>query len=140
MVQSTFFPNVENSWHVYLSIGLTIWYVPEEPVNSTPDVSYFLLFFWASRPGYYVQRGHFFLKIFGVHFYTIKTGTLTPEFDFLNIFPIFSSKKHILDPKIFKKTTIMLHKGSRAGGPEKKTKSKKRPGYYLRGLPVFKFR
>ena len=37
-----------------------------------------------------------FFENFGVHFYTIKTETLIPEFDFLNLFPIFYLKKQIV--------------------------------------------
>jgi hypothetical protein len=74
-----------------------------------------------------------FFENFGVHFDTFKTGTFTPKFDFLNLFPIFSSKKQILGvyvpvlnvskwtPKFSKKIT-MLHIVSRTGGPEKNEK------------------
>ena len=84
--------------------------LPEDPVNPTPDVSYFLFICLASRPGYYVQHGYFFCENFGVHFNTIKTGTLTPEF---SSFPHFFFKKSNsggpglncvkMDPKTYKK-------------------------------------
>ena len=53
-------------------------YLPEDLVDSNPSVSYFLFFFWTTRPGYYVQHGYFFLKILG----SILTQ-IRPEFVFL---------------------------------------------------------
>ena len=67
----------------------------EHLVNSNSDVSYFLFFSGPPVRDTMCNMDIFF-ENFGVHFYTIKIGTLTPEFDFLNRFPIFSSKKQIL--------------------------------------------
>ena len=63
----------------------------------------------------------FFFDNFGVHFDNIKTGTLAPEFNFLNLFPIFFSKKTNswslspdlnfvkIDPKFSKKKNHVAH-------------------------------
>ena len=65
------------------------------PRKSYPGRILLFIFFWASRQGYYVQHGYFFENV-GIYFYAIKTGKLTPEFEFLNFFPHFFSKKQII--------------------------------------------
>ena len=83
----------------------------------------------------------FFLNF---QFHTIKTGTLTPEFDFLNSFPIFSSKKTNswglcpglncvkMDSKIFKKNNHVAD-SIPDGRDRKKIKSKIGPGVLFTG-------
>ena len=51
--------------------------LPEDSVNSTPDVSHFFIFL-ETRPRFYVQHV-FIFENFRVHFNTFKTGTLTPR-------------------------------------------------------------
>ncbi len=57
---------------IFLKNTRTLNKILEDHAHSTPDVSNF--FFWALRPGYYVQQCIFF-QLFRVHFNTIKTGT-----------------------------------------------------------------
>ena len=48
--------------------------IPEDPVNSTPDVSHF--YFFSGRPVRDTMCNMvFFFENFGVHFDTFKTGT-----------------------------------------------------------------
>ena len=71
--------------------------LPEDPVSYRTYLTYY--FFSGPRVQDTMCNMVIFFGNFGVHFNTIKTGTLTPEFDFLNLLPIFASKK--LNPGVY---------------------------------------
>ena len=52
----------------------TYFNLPEDPVNSTPDVSHFYFFSW--HPVRDTMDTCFFFEKFGVHFSTFETGNL----------------------------------------------------------------
>ena len=91
-----------------LNCKITYFGIPEDPVNSTPDVSHF---FFSGQP----VRGtmcnmFFFFENFGVHFDTFKTGTQTPEVVFLIFFPVFSGEivPGLYAKILFKKTILSI--------------------------------
>lgn len=86
-----------------------------------------------------------FLENFGAHFHTIRTGTLTPEFEPFETFPHFFFKNQILLVNfpvlnVSKWAPFFLQHRSKkkrcctkypGRGAQKKIKSEIHPGYYL---------
>ena len=121
------------AYFFYFELILTILPLntSEDPVNSTPDVSYFLRFSGPPVRDTMCNMVIFF-ENFGVRFYTIKTRTLISEIDFLNLFPIFFFKKTNfcglcpglncvkMDTTIFKKKNAHVAHSIPDGRPRKK--------------------
>ena len=82
--------------------------IPEDSVNITPDVSHF--YFFSGRPVRDTMCNMFFFENFGVHFYTIKTGTQTPGVVILNFFPVSNSEivPGLYAKFLFKKTILSI--------------------------------
>jgi hypothetical protein len=50
---------------------MNVFLIPENPAYSTPDGSNFVYYFWALRPGYYVQQCIFFPTISGLFYHNL---------------------------------------------------------------------